>query len=263
MKRRRKKISYLLYFIPLIILLIIFVIYKNESNKVDFLEDRVKDVTLAQKKDTDNRKTIGWIRVQGTNIDMPVVYMENEELKDDIRESYAWNNTKDEHLRKKVDILGHNILNLSSNPMINQKNFTRFEDLMSFVYYDFAQKNQYIEYTIDGKNYLYKIFGVRLLETYEGLRTVNTYDYEKEDGENYIKKINENNLYKYKLDVVGDDNFITLITCTRFYSSFMQSAMVVDARMVRKGESIKNYPVEKTDNYRKILKYMKGDEENV
>ena len=41
------------------------------------------------------------------------------------------------------------------------------------------------------------------------------------------------------------------------------AAMVVDARMVRKGELITNYPVVKTDNYKKIEKYMKGDEQNV
>ena len=262
-KRQKKKLKYLLYFIPLIILITIFVYFKYEYKKVNFLEDRVNEVALAKKKDTKDKETIGWIRVQGTTIDMPVVYIENEDLKDDPRESYAWNNTKDEHIRKKVDLLGHNILNLSSNPSVNQDNFTRFEDLMSFVYYDFAQKNQYIEYTVGGENYLYKIFGVRLLESYEKVNTVDDYTFHKEDAINYINTVNQDNLYIYKIDVTGDDNFISLITCTRFYGSFTHAAMIVDARMVRKGESIKNYPVEKTDNYRKILKYMKGDEGNV
>jgi len=134
---------------------------------------------------------------------------------------------------------------------------------MGFVYYDFAQKNQYIECTIDGKNYLYKIFGVRLLESYSSIRTVNTLDYSNEDAKFYIYSVKKNSLYKYKVNVSSDDNFITLVTCTRFYGASKDAAMVVDARMVRKGEITKNYPVEKTDNYKKILKYMKGDEENV
>ncbi len=261
-KRQKKKIRYLLYFIPLL-LIGLFIYYKVEYKRVDFLEDRVSQLEKAQKEDVDTKSTIGWLRVQGTNIDMPVVYFEDGVLKNDPRVGYAWNNTKDEHIRKKVDLLGHNILNLSSNPLIKQNNFIRFESLMAFVYYDFAKENQYVEYTIDGENYLYKIFGVRLLDSYADLDTVNDYDFLKEDGINYIETVNKDNLYKYKVDVTGDDNFITLITCTRFYGSMTHAAMVVDARMVRKGELITNYPVVKTDNYKKIEKYMKGDEENV
>lgn len=263
-KKKRKNIfKYLLYFIPLIVIISAFVYFKYEYKKVKYIEDRVEKVSLAQKNDTEDMKTIGWIRVQGTVIDMPVVYIENEKYKDDPTKSFAWNNTNDEHIRKKVDLLGHNILNLSSNPYVNQDNFTRFEDLMSFVYYDFAQKNQYVEYTIDGENYLYKIFGVRLLENYDGLNTVNDYNYTNEDALNYIDTVKLKSLYKYKVDVTRDDNYISLITCTRFYGPYKHGAMIVDARMVRKGEPTKNYPVEKTDNYKKILKYMKGDEGNV
>ena len=264
-KRKNKKIKfkYILYFIPLIIILFVFYYFKYCYKKIDFLEDRVNYVTQTQKNDTSEKTTIGWIRVQGTNIDMPVVYFENEKYKDDPRESFAWNNTKDKHIRKKVDLLGHNILNLSSNPDINKENYRRFESLMAFVYYDFAQKNQYIEYTIDGKNYLYKIFGVRVLKGYDKVDPVNNFDFDKKDAVNYLNTINEDNIYKYKVKVSSDDNFITLITCTRFYGSFTQASLAVDARMVRKGERITNYPVEKTDNYKKILKYMKGDENNV
>ena len=262
-KRQKKKIKYLLYFIPLILLLLILGYYRYFYKEIDFLEDRVSNIEQAQKNDTNEKSTIGWVRVQGTNIDMPVVYLSNEKYKDDPRESYAWNNTKDEHIRNKVDLLGHNILNLSSNPEINKEDFKRFESLMAFVYYDFAKENQYIEYTIDGKNYLYKIFAVRLLESYEKLNTVNSFNFTKKDTAKYLKKINEDNIYKYKVEVTSEDNYISLITCTRFFGSLKQAAMVVDARMVRKGEKIRNYPVEKTDNYKKILKYMKGDEENV
>ena len=262
-KKQKKKFNNLLYFIPLLLLLLVFGYFKFYYKKIKFLEDRVSSVTEAQKNDTNEKSTIGWIRVQGTNIDMPVVYFENEEYKDDPRESFAWNNTKDKHIRKKVDILGHNIMNLSSNPDINKDNYKRFESLMAFVYYDFAKENQYIEYTIDGNNYLYKIFGVRVIKSLDKVDTVNDFNFNKQDAINYIDTINEDNIYKYKIDVSSDDNFITLITCTRFYGSFTHAELVVDARMVRKGEIIKNYPVEKTDNYKKILKYMKGDEENV
>ena len=79
-KRQKKKIRYLLYFIPLV-LIGLFIYYKFEYKKVDFLEDRVSQLEKAQKKDTDTKSTIGWLRVQGTNIDMPVVYFEDGILK--------------------------------------------------------------------------------------------------------------------------------------------------------------------------------------
>ena len=155
-----------------------------------------------------------------------------------------------------------NILNLSKNPRIKDENFTRFDSLMAFIYYDFVKKNKYIQYTVGDKNYLYKIYSVRLYNSYDNVETVVKKTYTEKEIGKYIKEIKKDSLYKFRLDVNKKDNLISLITCTRFFGKDYDAAFVVDARMVRKGESIKNYSVRTTDNYKKIKKLMKGDGSN-
>ena len=58
-----------------------------------------------------------------------------------------------------MNIFGHNIFNLGPSPKKSSNNFKRFEELMNFIYHDFAQENKYIQFTINGKDYVYKIFG--------------------------------------------------------------------------------------------------------
>ena len=41
--------------------------------------------------------------------------------------------------------------NVSSQPLIGDKNQGRFEQLMAYIYYDFVKENKYIQYTINNK----------------------------------------------------------------------------------------------------------------
>ena len=42
------------------------------------------------------------------------------------------------------------------------KSFNNFENLPSFLYYDFAKDNKYIQYSDEKNNYLYKIYAIYL-----------------------------------------------------------------------------------------------------
>lgn len=265
MKKNKKKKSQIIYIILLFLIICLVVFYLKNDKPFYKVEDRTSQVTKEKKKDTDKIITIGWIKVQGTNIDAPIVSFtkQYDERYDEVaRKNFAYNYERDETLFNKVNILGHNILNLSSHPRIEDNKFSRFDNLMAFVYTDFAKKNKYIQYTIDGENYLYKIYSVRLYKTYEKVETIIDKTYTKDEIIKYVKKIKKDSIYDYDVEVTKEDNLISLITCTRFFGGNNDSAFVVDARMVRKGEKIKNYPVEETDNYKKILKILKGDGNN-
>ena len=259
-KTKRKKII-----IILLILVGLFILIKVNSGEYYKIEDRTKNVKKEKEKDLDMITTIGWVRVQGTNIDAPIIYYspEFDYIEDTTgKDNFAFDNAKDEKLYNKVNILGHNILNLSRHPRINDEKFTRFDGLMAFVYYDFVKKNKYIQYTVDNKNYLYKIYSVRLYNSYDNVETDVKKTYTEKEISKYINKVKKDSLYKFRLDVNKKDNLISLITCSRFFGKEFQAAFVVDARMVRKGEPIKNYSVKTTDNYKKIKKIMKGDGKN-
>ncbi len=206
--------------------------------------------------------TVGWIKVQGTNIDLPVVINPEEEdypVEDD---SYSWLSNIEPVFHNNLKIVGHNILNLSKTPEIGGEYFDRFEDLMSFVYYDFAKKNEYFQLTIGEKEYIYKIFAVAFIPKND-LYFYPTHDeYTKEEQQKYLDSIQKHNMYEYDVDVNSNDSIATVSTCTRFYGQEEQHQFSIYGRLLRDGEKAKSYKVRKGSNYDEIEKILKGDDES-
>ena len=264
-KIKKNKKDYLLIALFAVIIVLLGLEFFKSTKTIYQIEDRKQEFEKAKKEyNNDNTKTVGWLRVQGTNIDTPIVSLEDyNDLAtiSSITNNYLINNNKKELLLNKVDILGHNILNLSANPKINSSNFTKFEGLMAFIYPNFVKDNKYIQYRVNGKDYLYKIYAVRIQDSYKGIETINLTNYTKKETKEYINKVKEQSIYKFDVNLRDDDNLISLITCTRFFGPEKEAAFVVDARMLREKEKARNYSVKTTDNYEKIKKYMeKGDE---
>lgn len=219
------------------------------------IESRVAEIEKYQAAHS-KHKVAAWVRVPGTNIDYPVlddiqaVAVEASENMD-----YLWKNGKLEKLNRINYIMGHNIMNLSSNPKITDKDHVRFEQLMSFTYLDFAKENQYVQFTIDGKDYLFKIFSVSYPDTFN-VDSYNLEKYDDSDVKRYIEKSKERSIYDYDIDVNEKDTVISLITCTRMFLN--ERDFVVDARLVRENESTGKYKVEKNKNYDVVEEMMKG-----
>ena len=99
---------------------------------------RKENIKKSQKLDTNDYSTIGWIRVQGTNIDYPLYGVVQDTFKYPVTESYLWSLNMDKDYHNVMITYGHNIMNLGANPSRKDETFTRMEELMSYVYYDFA-----------------------------------------------------------------------------------------------------------------------------
>lgn len=225
------------------------------------VESRVDKIKETKKKDNNDYETTGWLRVQGTNIDVPIInYLNKKTVVPVELGNYVWNLSGTEKLTEKVNIMGHNIMNLSAHPEINREYFSRFDDLMSFIYYDFAKDNKYIQYTVDGKDYVYKIFSVYLESAYRvDLYGSDTSHKEKVDQ---IKRYQEKSFYKYDVDVNENDNIISLMTCTRIYGTEEKVSFIVSGRQLRENEKMTDYSVKETKNYNRAKKIVKGDVEN-
>ena len=143
-----------LLLVVLLLILSSVVIIIKPYYKVEDRTDKVKNY-----KGVSGEKALGWLRVQGTNIDFPIVYYYDTDVTDPTND-LGWSFSNKKTLQEKTTIFSHNILNVSSKPLIADKNHKRFEQLLSFIYTDFLKKNKYIEYTTNGKNYLFKIYGV-------------------------------------------------------------------------------------------------------
>lgn len=233
-------------------------VYNKEIYKI---ESRVENISKEKKKDEDGYKTIGWLRVQGTNIDTPIINYTTEEGTRLDKENFLWNINGNEKLYNKVNILGHNILNLSSTPLSGKEYFSRFEDLMSFVYPEFVENNKYIQYTIDGEDYIYKVFAVDFIDQYD-IDIHSKTNYDEEALKDYIDYIKEESIYDFDVDVNEKDKFISLITCTRMFGRNAEEEFVVTGRLVRDNEKMSNYSSETNANYKEIEKIMEGDDKN-
>ena len=243
----------------------LIVFFTNDSSSSTFKTvDRVKNIKKEKKKEKDANgyATIGWLRVQGTNIDAPIIKYDSMEGMEEVnKDDFLWNEYPVEKIQKRVNIQGHNVLNLSKNPEVGLDYFTRFEDLMSFVYLDFAKENQYIQYTVDGKNYLYQIFAVYFDEIYN-LDLYNPDEYKDEEVADFIQRSLDKSLYKYDVEVNKDEKVISLITCTRMYGNDKKQFLVV-GKMIDSNSKTTNYDVKESSNYKEVKNLMKGVDENV
>lgn len=269
MSRKKKKLSYKLkvWNIILIVLLVIFTLFllvflinllfsKDEFYKIESRESNIKK---SLTKDEDTYETIGWLRVQGTNIDYPVFGVLGETFKFPVTESYLWSLNMDSKYHNVLILYGHNIMNLGPSPRKHDDNFIRLEELMSYVYYDHAQENKYIQLSMNGKDYLYEIFAVNFMYAYD----LNEYpegEFTKEDKKSYVDRLKKESIYDYDVSVDEDDDVISVVTCSRFFEDGKSYDFIVSGRQVRDGEKIENYKVVRNKNYEKIDDILKGDE---
>lgn len=235
---------------------------RNGKNEIYKIDSKVKDIEKEKKIDKKGYETIGWLKVQGTNIDAPIVSYEDAEAFDSIdKNNFLWNQNDNEKFYNQVTIMGHNILNLSKNPEIGLDYFSRFDDLMGFVYEDFITENKYIQYTVNGENYLYKIFGVFFEKRYN-LDLISEENYSKETMNTYITQVKEKSIYDFDIEVDENDSVIKLVTCTRFFGVGNSMQFVVTGRLLRENEKVENYDVTTNENYKEIEDIMKGDEQD-
>ena len=220
------------------------------------IETRVENIEKYA-KENEEYTVSGWLRVQGTNIDYPILYDKDYMKLENLAGEYTWVLNNKEDMYDRTLILGHNIRNVSSNPLIANKEHDRFEQLMSFLYYDFAKENQYIQYTKGDKDYLFKIFAVTMLEDTDLKYSSNM---TKEVLKEYIDTTIDQSYFKYDVEVDEEDKIITLITCTRFFSGSRTYKFKVDARLVGEDEKIELSKVTEKESYKEIKEIMKGGE---
>lgn len=259
-KLKKNQIKLLFYGLCGLLVILVFMfgcyLFKSFSPSKYVIESRVDNLNSIKEDDIDSLKTVGWLRVQGTNIDYPVIYAPGFNL-NLITDDFAWTEADYKNLNNIIYISGHNIKNLSKNPLITDEKHSRFEQLMSFTYYDFAKDNQYIQYTFNGVDYVYKIFSVSYVDFYE-TDVYNKDSYSKEKLINYIHKAKELSLYNYGVDVNENDSIIALDTCTKMFGSGSSMHLRVVGRLLRKGESTTNNKISTTSKYKEIEDVMKG-----
>ena len=260
MKKSNKKVKInekkMITSIALVVLIIIaavvcgFMLFNKKKNYKPMDLSFTSGVEKLENFDGKGYYKIGWLQVQGTHMDLPI--MESDYLREEeTSPSFGWRSSLYE-TGENVEVLsGHNILNVSNEPMLPNENLTDFEELMAFTYYDFAKDNLYVQYTKDGKDEIYAIYAVGF---YNSL-TVGSYSMNsKKEINQYIDRAKNTSIYKYDVDVDPSDHLIQLRTCTRYFGTSDNQTFIIDARKLRDDEKIVKYNVKKTKKYDELTK---------
>lgn len=174
-----------------------------------------------------NSKTVGWIEVKGTNVNLPYVQTSDNKYYLDHSFDNSYNSAGWAFLDYR-----NNKNSLDRNNIIyahGRKNGSMFGSLRNLLKKDWQNnKNNYVIRTSTEKeNTLWQIFSVYYLPTTSDYIQVNFKD--DNEFEEFVKKINDRSMFDFKTNVSKTDKVLTLSTC---YSA--TEKLVVHAKLIKK-----------------------------
>lgn len=223
-----KKYIFQFIFILFLIISIISIItsiysYNFPKELVITLDDIEKNDTFANKgnyqkiiqnlqENYGNKDIIGHLKINGTDIDTPIVQTTNNTyyLKHNLSKSYSrlgtpfidYRNTNSD---KQINIYGHN------SELIKMP----FYDLSKYLNKDFYNNNQLIELVLNNKKNIYQIFSVykenNNLDYYEHMKL----EFNDQEWLKHLNNLNNKSIYKNSIEFTRKDHIIILQTCLK------------------------------------------------
>ncbi len=190
-----------------------------------------------------NSDIVGWISIQNTKVDYPVVQSEDNDYYLDTGFDHKSNRAGAVFMDYR-NVFGFDVSEQSDNIVIyghNMANNSMFGSLrryrQDFSYYKI---NQYIELCSNYDRYTYVIFGLVITEG-SAEAPWRYWDMEefanKQEFDDYVATVRQKNLVDIDVDVQYGDQLLTLSTC---YSDADDTRFLVIARKLREGENAEN-----------------------
>ena len=204
----------------------------------DTLSEDMKQLIYESKK---NRDTIGFIRIPNTEISNPVLQSHNNSvyLRTDERNKssiygcyfadYKSSVSSREYLSDNIIVYGHS--DLTDNP-----DGVKFSQLFRFTQKEFAEKTPYIYLTVPEEEQVWQIFAAFYTDIYLNYITSTLSD---EEVLELSQTAMELSVFDYGVSVAGDDNLLTLSTCSIKNSDDGNQRFVVMAKLVDSDSEIK------------------------
>ena len=219
-------------FIIFFIILFLFSSYKlfeyykeNKANKKisqDILSSAVQIISIDDKKEKieidfgkkkkKNEETIGYLKVNGTNVEYPIVQTNNNEfyMIHNFEKTYNSAGWAFADFRNKLDGTDKNIVIYAHN----RKDGSMFSTLKNILNKNWEEKeeNRDVIFILDNDetNVIYKVFSVyEILEEDYYITT----DFSNTDFGKFLEKIKSRSIYDFNVEVDENDNILTLSTC--------------------------------------------------
>lgn len=175
-----------------------------------------------------NNETVGWIKVEGTSINYPVVQSTNNDYYlnhayDKSKNAAGWifadyrNNMKD--FDNNTIIYGHGRLNTTM--------FGSLKNIINSNWYKDSD-NYVVKFSTPYENTLWQVFAVYKIPTETYYLTTN---FSNDKGYNgFLNTLKNRSLYNFNVELNSNDKIITLSTC----SNDNKSRIVMHAKLIKK-----------------------------
>lgn len=221
----------------------------TNTKEEDYLKYYLIDGEVVQEEFKDlylkNPDTIGWIKINGTNIDYPVLFNPDEEeyyLHKDFNKDYSFNGSIFAGAGTDIAAPSENII-IYGHHIIGKKMFGGLDEYESEEYY---KSHKYITFDTlrqTGKYEVIAAFRTRIeAEDYEGFQYYRYTNIGEESFDEYVKNIKE--LTPYNIDTTAKygEQLITLSTCA--YHTSNGRFVVVAKRIDGKEVDLEKSPIE-------------------
>lgn len=206
-----------------------------EIDKSQITEEKTERMLQVEALKAENNEIIGWIEIEGTNINYPVLQGKDNEY-------YMTHTYQKEHSKNGSIFLDKNYdWNLpSSNLLIyghNNRNGTMFEDLIKYKEEEFYKEHPIIRFTTASEDCEYEIIAVFLSRVYyKDEKNVFRYYYfinaeNEQEYNEYVQNCKKASLYDTGKTAEYGEQLLTLSTCE--YSQ-------TDGRLAVVAKKIKN-----------------------
>lgn len=225
-KKKRSVVSTLILIVALAVfcysaykLISIYLEYKagsDEYKKIEQIAAPEKGYVNFDELEKINPDIVGWIYVDGTSINYPLV-------QGDTNETYLYTTfEKKDNIAGSIFLDANNKADFSKEPNIiiyghHMKNGTMFRDLMEFLDGDFFKANRKVTVYTREKTYIYDIFSGYITDASSDTYALFSQEALGEDiFRTYVSKMSGKSDYQpnEKLTLDGESPVITLSTCT-------------------------------------------------
>lgn len=221
-KKKTSLIIILLIFILCLLLIAIYFSFKDEEKTLNKKHNEEKEIIDTDKLDEikqmheENSDLIGWLKIDDTKIDYPVMYTKGEDY-------YLYKNFKKENYKPgSLFVDKHNTVDPRDTNLIihghNMDDGSMFHDLINYKKEGFYKNHKtFTFYTLEEKEE-YEIVSVFLSKVYNVddvvFKYYKFYDAKtKSEYDNYIDNIKKLQLYETNVSASYNDKLITLSTC--------------------------------------------------
>lgn len=219
----------LLFIIALIISIIYIVKWYKDSKQNKELKEKISETTVTQSIENEetkyevdfkklketNKDTVAWIKVNGTDIEYPVVQTTNNSyyLKRNFNKEknkagwmFADYKNKLDGTDKNIIIYGHN---MKDNSM-----FGTLKNILNEEWYN-NEENYIINFITEEKQHKYEVFSVYQIKNEDYyIKT----DFAENEFADFIQILKNRSIKDFNIETTSEENILTLSTCGNNYN---------------------------------------------